>query len=305
MENELVSVIIPNYNRAEILKDTVLSVLNQTYKNIEIIVVDDKSTDDSREVIADMSNEYENFRYFLSNKNKGANYCRNKGVELSNGKYIAFLDSDDQFLPNKIDKQIKVFKRNVNNNVGIVYSNMLIGEKKVLTYNGDTLIKLKDIIFRNKLGGFSTVLIKREVFFEAGKLDENLLSCQDWDFYLKILSKYNGYMISQPLVKYFLQADSISRNVDKVLQGHHLIFNKITIINKQKGLVSNNLLAYHQNLLFGDIYRNFMMIDKAKENYKYCLKYKWDIRTALLFFSTLGGKSTYKLLFKFKSMIVS
>lgn len=300
MRNERVSVIIPNYNREKTIKHSILSVINQTYKNIEIIVVDDNSSDNSKELLMELTNQYKNLKVYFNNKNKGANFSRNKGAELSTGEYIAFLDSDDQFLPRKIERQMEILDRLKNNDIGIIFTNMLIKNKPMLHYKSDSFINIEDIIFRNRLGGFSSVLMKKDVFFEVGKLDEELLSCQDWDMYLKVLSKYSGYIISDPLVKYYLQDDSISKNFNKVIQGHNAIFNKIKKINNVKLLVNEKQLVYNQKLLLGDIYRRFGMFDEARRNYRYCIKYKKDIRTIIYIFSTLFGKRLYEFLVKLK-----
>ena len=106
MMKDLVSVVIPVYNREKTIVRAVKSVLNQTYKNIEVIIVDDCSSDNSRVVIENAFSENNNVRYICLEKNSGACVARNRGVQLSKGKYVAFLDSDDAFLPNKIEKQI-------------------------------------------------------------------------------------------------------------------------------------------------------------------------------------------------------
>lgn len=297
------SVIIPNYNREKTLVNTILSVINQTYRNIEIIIVDDKSTDNSRNIIKNLAKKYNNIKYYFSNENKGANYSRNKGAELANGEYLAFLDSDDRFLPTKIEKQVEVLKQFKDKDIGIVFTNILINNKAVAPISENKIIKLEDIVFRNKLGGFSTVLIRKDIFFEIGKLDEDLLSCQDWNLYLKVLSKYKGYMLSEPLVKYFLQPDSISKNKYYVLKGHEIVLNRIRKINSKYHLVAEDLLIYHQNYLLGDIYRNFYMFNEAKKKYISCLKYKFNPKIVLKLLSMSVGKKPYNIIKEIKSKL--
>lgn len=108
----LVSVIIPVYNSELFLEDTLMSVLNQTYSNIEIICVDDKSTDGSSEIINRLSNKYEMIKVIYLEKNSGVSVARNIGIKNARGRYIAFLDSDDQWLTDKTEKQIDFMQKN-------------------------------------------------------------------------------------------------------------------------------------------------------------------------------------------------
>lgn len=118
-EEPTVSVIIPTYNRAHTIKRAILSVLNQTYQGFEIIVVDDCSTDNTREVIEKFGDK--RIRYIRKKANKGAAAAGNTGIKAVRGEYIVFLDSDDKWLPNKLDEQIKVLKV-TSPKVGVVYT---------------------------------------------------------------------------------------------------------------------------------------------------------------------------------------
>ena len=112
MKNEdVVSVIIPTYKRPKELERAIISVKNQTYKNIEIIVVDDNANDiEQRKSTEQVVKKYENIVYIQNKENLGGSKTRNIGIENAKGKYIAFLDDDDEFLPNKIEQQIKLYK---------------------------------------------------------------------------------------------------------------------------------------------------------------------------------------------------
>lgn len=106
----LVSVIIPVYNAEKYLAETLNSIFAQDYKNIEIVLVDDRSKDDSAKIISDFQNTHSEIVYFLQEKNMGAGAARNKALELAKGQYVAFLDSDDVWLPGKISRQIELMK---------------------------------------------------------------------------------------------------------------------------------------------------------------------------------------------------
>jgi len=128
MSTELVSVIIPAYNSEKYISDTIDSVLNQTYKNLEIIVVDDGSTDNTEKVVKEKLSNFSNFK-FLKQCNLGSAEARNLGIRNSNGNYIAFLDADDLWLPQKIEKQIKFFLNNPD--YGLVFT-----RRKIITPYG-------------------------------------------------------------------------------------------------------------------------------------------------------------------------
>jgi len=120
-KNPTVSVIISTYNRAHLIGRAIQSVLNQTYQDFEVIVVDDGSTDNTEEIVKSFNDP--RIRYIRHEKNKGAAAARNTGIKAARGKYIAFQDSDDEWLPEKLEKQMKVFE-NAPPEAGVVYTDM-------------------------------------------------------------------------------------------------------------------------------------------------------------------------------------
>ena len=133
MKNPLVSVIIPTYNRAGYLERAIKSVLNQTYQNLEIIIIDDNSKDGTKKTVLDFN--VSKLRYYRNLNNRGAPFSRNRGIELSKGDYINFLDDDDVLLPRKIELQIKKFEESESKRLGVVtcdveYKRILISECK-------------------------------------------------------------------------------------------------------------------------------------------------------------------------------
>lgn len=151
--SDLVSVIIPTYNRADYIGETIESVLNQTYSPLEIIVIDDGSTDKTREVVA---NYLPRVRYiWQENAERGA--ARNHGLRIASGKFIAFLDSDDVWLPNKIEEDLKIF--NSNPEAGLVYSDI-----QIIGADG----KLKRELKREKKTGWVTEHLLRKNFVSVG-----------------------------------------------------------------------------------------------------------------------------------------
>lgn len=235
MKQALVSVIIPTFQRSEFLSRAIDSVLNQTYKNIEIIVVDDN----------DGENEYreatrESIRTFLENdfvnyvcleKNYGVCYARNIGMKNSNGEYIAFLDDDDVWENKKIELQIKSFQLAENPNLGLIYSAVKI----ITTENGKSKIQMpkirsdifSDLLFENHIGTLSSIVIKREVYLSGIQFDTFLPARNDLDFYLQVALKYSISFVSEVLVtKYEGSSNTISSNLNKRLTAWEFFFNK-------------------------------------------------------------------------------
>ncbi|HII60985.1 glycosyltransferase family 2 protein [Pyrococcus horikoshii] len=124
MEKGLVSVVLPTYNRAKVLPRAIESVLNQTYTNIELIIVDDGSRDNTKEIIREFQSQDERIVYLRNKRNLGANAARNIGIMHSTGEFIAFMDSDDMWLPWKLERQIKIMYSSLNS-YPIVYSGFI------------------------------------------------------------------------------------------------------------------------------------------------------------------------------------
>ena len=176
-KNPTVSVIIPTYNRAHLIGRAIQSVLNQTYRDFEIIVVDDGSADNTEEVVKSFYDK--RIKYIKHKKNKGAAATRNTGIKAARGKYIAFQDSDDEWLPEKLEKQMKVFE-NAPAKVGVVYTDMwrIMRNKRKYYFSSPMITPEDGIIYKQALDykvmniGIQTALIKREVFEKVGMFDE-------------------------------------------------------------------------------------------------------------------------------------
>lgn len=259
-----ISVIIPNFNRQQLIQRAIESVNQQNYSNVEIIVVDDKSTDQSVSVIQNLQKQQDNLLLFVVEENSGANACRNLGVEQAKGEYIAFLDSDDYFLPTKLEKQVKILQERPE--VGFVVTGF--GAKGVHTLP-EGMIPLKETIKQNNLGGFSTLMVRKALFHQVGGLDNKLLSCQDWDLFLKLLQVSQGYKLAEDLVAYEVQEDSISKNSTKVIQGYQIVSQKARAINQTlQVLPEKDLLAYQEYYLA----MRYFKLGKIKETRQHLMK---------------------------------
>ena len=205
-----ISVIIPTYNRRNTLPRAVESVLNQTYKPIEIIVVDDGSTDGTKEMFSDM---YPLVRYIYQ-VNSGVSSARNTGIKSAGGDWIALLDSDDEWLPEKLDRQVKLLQDNTeirfcHTNEIWIRNNVRINQrKKHQKYGGNIFKKCLDICRISP----SSSLFHMSVINDVGLFDESLVVCEDYDLWLRITAKYTVLFLDQPLIKKFGgHTDQLSR----------------------------------------------------------------------------------------------
>lgn len=208
-----VSVIIPCYNRKAYIRETVDSVLNQTYSNIELICVDDGCTDGTREILDSYADDITVLEH-PGRVNKGQSAAINLGMRNATGKYIAILDSDDLFAPEKIEKQIKYLEADLE--IGVVYSNGYgidaNGKKLYSFYNHDHIEKsdpervLMDCYFLVP----NNSLIRKSAFESAGEFDEKLRSAQDHDMAIRLAEVTKLGYLDEYLFYYRRHQDSIS-----------------------------------------------------------------------------------------------
>lgn len=249
MENELVSIIIPTYNREKTIKKAVNSVLNQTYKNIEVIVIDDGSTDQTEEVIKAIKDT--RLKYFKYKQNQGACYARNLGIKKSKGEFITFNDSDDIYQKNKILKQL--------NNIKEKQSDIDFCKIKIHRNNFEVIIPseeqeksiYKDELFNELLNGnfisTQTIFAKKELFVK-NTFDESIPRFQDYDLLLRIIPKSKVSYTNEVLVDLYRQKDSISESSNKLLESIKIIMLKNYDLNlEEKSKLYNFLLKCYTN----------------------------------------------------------
>ena len=242
MDNPLVSVLISSYNQREFIESTITSVLNQTYPNIEIIIIDDASTDGSQEIIIKISSNFEEEQVKLIQKpkNEGVTYCRNIGLSKSSGKYICFLDGDDVYLPEKISTQVDYMESNQGWNV--TYHDASVFNST----NGESIFCYSD-----RFGaGNGTVndLISKGMYIQFGSLmfrinnielldfDTHLSISDDWLFTIDVLmaGDQNFFYIDKVLSKYRRHSTNITLNWDEKIRQN---FSALSVIeNKYKSV---------------------------------------------------------------------
>jgi len=222
-----VSIILPTYNRAYILSRSIDSVLNQTYDNFELIIVDDGSTDNTQEIV----NSFDDIRirYLQNEENKGVSSALNIGIRFSSGDFISFQGSDDIWKPNKLYKELEKFKT-ANNEVGIVYSRVCQIKSNKKKYVPDSNVVKKegsihqDLLKGNFVNGLSC--IRRECFEKVGLFDENLHSLEDWELYLRISKYFLFNYVNETLVIASLGDDNLSVDPKTYINSAKLILKK-------------------------------------------------------------------------------
>lgn len=220
----LVSVVIPTYNRAHLLPAAIESVRRQTFRDLEIIVVDDASADDTDAVVHGIGDR--RVRYFRHDENRGGGAARNTGIARARGAYIAFLDSDDRWLSEKLALQLKRFE-GAPQSLGVVYTAFRKANwrrQPVVAEDPGNLTHR--LLVRNVVGSTSTPLIRTDCLKQCGGFDETLPSCQDWDLWIRLSGKWRFDYIPTPLVSYHHQSVSISMNRRAVVEGHRTITRK-------------------------------------------------------------------------------
>lgn len=302
IDNPIVSVVIPTYNRAYLLRKSITSVLNQTYADFEVIIVDDGSTDKSEELIK--SFEDNRIRYIKHDKNKGVSQALNTGIRSSRGKYISFLGSDDAWLPQKLEKELEIFQKS-DSHVGVVYSGLWQIKNNKKKYVPSSRINKKEgniheeILLGNFVNGLS--LIREECFEKVGLFDVNLLGLVDWDLYIRISKFYEFRFVDEPLIIAPLSDDSISINSAKIVNAYQLILEK----HRDEFNLNENALAS----IYGFI-GSWLCIDgKLREGRKYFIKSitlnPLDLKSHFALISTFFGSKGYKRFFEIHKELIS
>ncbi len=222
----LVSVIIPAYNMAKYTGETVTSLLAQTYPRLEIIVVDDGSTDDTGSEM----NRFGDRITYIYQGNMGACAARNRGFHVSKGELVAFLDCDDTYHEEKVEKFVAFFRACPN--VGMVYSPeyLVNGEGGIIGINAPAQPSSGYIfvpLLRSNFIGSSTPVIRREVLDDVGLWDEKTFTTADWDMWLRVARRYITGYIDRPLSFSRQESRYNQRNVEKTRREAYYVLEKL------------------------------------------------------------------------------
>lgn len=222
----LVSVIIPTFNRKEMVARAIESVLDQSYNNLELIVIDDGSSDGTREFLKKYCTD-KRFNYYYQ-ENKGQSAARNLGISNSRGEYIALLDSDNYWIKEKLKEQIEYI--GVKKEYDILYSEVFLVDQQgdVINKNhskrflGNILLKLLQCNFVTN----NTVLVKKKCFEEMGGFDEDLRYAEDYDLWLRFATRYRFIYHPMAVTYYYCEGDRLSSNEKKVLDANNRILSR-------------------------------------------------------------------------------
>lgn len=268
-----ISVIIPTYNRAATIRRSIMSVLGQTIEELELIVVDDCSTDDTAQIVRSIPDK--RLKYVCLEKNSGACVARNRGIELAEGDLIAFQDSDDEWVRNKLEVQLAAMKENGADICSCCVRRHYPGEHgKVIVWPEPGKIKegfLTHVqIRRRSYMSTQTIVAKREVFV-GHKFDPKLKKSQDYDWGIRASKDHSVYFTTQVLVEQYLQKDSITvGGAGKIVEAMQYLLNKHRDIAEEDPEFKLHLLkfiAHNKVICARDPYREYKEILKLEKNF--------------------------------------
>jgi glycosyltransferase involved in cell wall biosynthesis len=287
-----VSVIIPTYNRAHLVGQSIESALNQTHKDLEVLIVDDASTDKTCEAVKPYLKHPE-VRYICHEQNKGQQAARNTGIKNARGEYVAFLDSDDVWLPQKIELQLSAISKKSAKCISLtgmwIVDNDGTKKKYLKRYNGYVYRQMLE----NPGPTFCCLLVPIECLRQIGFLDESTTGFTDWDTCITLSKRYEFVTVDEPCSIYRLNLpDSVTKNTVKASAYQHIIE------KNQKDMlrfIGKRGLARHYRIVAWIFY-------KAGE-FKSCKEgalqaftiYSKSPKTFLLAFSTLFGERVYRI----------
>lgn len=260
-----VSVIIPTKNRAHYVSLAIQSVLNQTFRDFEILVVDGASADNTKEVISEFDDP--RIHYIRQKNDRGVSAARNLGIIRSRGEFIAFLDDDDLWMPRTLEKQFGLLNRKPW--IGAVTSSCFLIRKdgRLLGFwrpsmRGNIYPK---ILEGNRIGNCSGVMVRRSCFDAVGLFDENLRAGEDWDMWIRLAKKCEFDKIDEPMFLYRIHEKRLSRNPYLKLQAARLIFDKFLPDTNLSANRTEALKRWH--FRFGQLYLEYGDKRRAKEEF--------------------------------------
>ncbi len=245
-----VSVIIPTYNCAKYLPEAIESVLAQTFRDFEIVIVDDGSCDETHGLVSGYLARHAGKIKYIYQINQGMSSARNAGIARAAGEYVALLDSDDLWTSDRLELEVDIL--NKRSGVGVVHANIawmsengmdrIPAKREPCHLSGRIFTK---VFLRTANISTATLLIRKECFSTVGLFDENLnrLGAEDREMCLRLAQKYNFFYLDRVLAYYRIRDNSFSKNCDKMLRGRYYIVDKFTKDKKNLSLLRNMALA--------------------------------------------------------------
>lgn len=288
MANPLVSVIIPVHNRAAILPRAIDSVLKQSYRDLELIVVDDGSNDNIKCVVSNFADG--RLVYLRHDINRGVSAARNTGIKAAHGEYIAFLDSDDLWHADKLLKQLSVFAEHPE--ADCVYSLIRrqdpYGVYVMPIHRADGMIYEK--VLRWHCVPVQSLVLRRSCFDTAGFFDEKLLVFEDWDICVSLSKHFCFRMVFEVLAYSQVSSDSASVSLDKVEKSYGRVMDKYADLFKNREILSAFYYFFGYLLCI-----NNKFYDGKKMLFKSFCTDPWDLKKVLALTSLVLGEGFYKM----------
>lgn len=267
-----VSVIIPTYNRENLITRSIRSVLCQSYEDIEVIVVDDGSEDKTDELVRGLNDE--RIKYIRLEENKGAGVARNVGIQESIGKFIAFQDSDDEWLPENLEKHMHIFEKG-SPNIGVVYSDMqrVLKDNTVKYHRSPTiapgrLIDPTTSFYQVCMLGIQSAVIRRECLDQVGYFNESLPSLEDLELFIRLSRHCHFYHIPEPLVRYH-ENEGLSKDMRAKLHSRKLLLKLYfhELIGDNKNFLVREFISVHLGACYETIRRRGLAIDSGRSEH--------------------------------------
>lgn len=301
-----ISVIIPVYNGMKYLPQTVQSVLEQTYQDFEVLIINDGSSDNIEEWFANLKKKQIKL---ISQENKGKSAARNAGILAAQGKYLAFLDADDLWKPTKLEKQLKCFNHSFD--VGLVYSGTIIINEHGLSTGKIIMPKAEGDVWEkmlesNLLVCGSNPLIHRDCFDKVGLFSLDLPLAQDWDMWIRIANNYSFALVQEPLVCYREHSENTSKKWQKMYQYNTLVLERGLSLREQSDTNLRNKAYCSLYLYLGwlalrnnNVQQGFYFLNKAINsslNIETIPSF-FRLGVSLLIMFSLGHDNFHRLLF--------
>lgn len=302
---KLVSVIVPVYNRGHMVARTLDSILRQSYPHTEIVAVNDGSSDASLAVLSEYARRHPGKMVVVDQSNQGQARARNNGIAASSGEYIAFLDSDDTWNPDKLSLQMPLFR----GRVGLVYSgiNEVDLEDRitgtVLPEPGMRGDIYRQLLVKNRMTGGSVVVTRRAID-QVGCFDESFRAAENWDLWIRISREYEVDYVDKPLVNYLKHQGNMSQDNRRMMEGSRAILTKHLPTPLRGGRLGDSYFEAYANFYYGLGAQHFGRYEykQARKMFFQCWKYKLFYRDSLLrVCRTLVGIKTNRCLARLKS----
>lgn len=273
----LVSVIVPVYNRANLVGATLESILAQTYQNIEVIAINDGSTDTSLEVLKAYADKYPDKMTVIDQQNSGQVRARNTGIYHAQGEFIAFLDSDDTWEREKLELQIPL----LNSETGLVYCGINeVDQNNSIIRTVPCEAKMRGNIYRkllirNRMTGGS-VVVSRTALESVGVFDESLQAAENWDLWIRIARNFKVNYLNKPLVNYLKHSGNMSSDSDWMSQGAWKVLQKHLPPSSNKGKLRQTYALAYANFHYNEAVMQFGAgnYHQARLSFLQCWRYK-------------------------------